>query len=827
MTAFVGIDLGTTNSAVCTFDGEALQVHRSPEQNLVTPSAIYFGPRGRHYGAAAYRHAAFDANRTATLFKRLIGTATPIHIADAGLTLSPEDCSAEILKVLFGYLPEEVRRLGTTGTVITVPAAFNQMQRDATLSAAEMAGIGKVSLMQEPVAAVMAVVRRRQADGTFLIYDLGGGTFDVAIAQCVAGRVTLLDHGGINMCGGRDIDRMLFDDVVVPWARSQFDLPESLNDWPEYTRFRSAALWAAERAKIELSSRTEAIISLSEHELRIKDRAGREIYVEVPLSRTALDLLLKPLIDSTVASAREVLASAHLSAADLDRVVFIGGPTQYKPLRDAVSGALSLPADSQSDPMTAVAEGAALFAESVDWSAEKRGRKATRESKQSVGPLRLEFAYVARTADHRSRVVVKAADLIPSGCEWQIDNLNTGWSSGRMPLSSGAAFDLQLSKDGENHFKIFVFHGAQGAILQTDAITITRTPVVVEGIPASHSVGVAVKERLSGNATKMRWLVRKGDALPRKGTETFRAGEALRANGPGALIFKLYEGEIEQPPEDNRLVGSFKIEGKDFTEGAIQAGDELLCEYEVADSGRLSMAVSVASVSGSFEPGHDFYSRQEGLVDYSNRSKCVADECCAVRQKTEGLSASVSDARLGEVITTLDRAETQAQNATDPESTKLASETVIEARRVLAQVRRDHMEAFRQTELDRELGWFADLREHAKTAELTSYDNLTRSARRALPQKTGEFDQLISEMRRIRSAVLWRQDWWVVSFFETLRDQAHRFDDPVLFRRLVHTGTEALKRDDMERLREVVSALWSKRLAVDPGDEPAEAVNIL
>jgi molecular chaperone DnaK len=90
--------------------------------------------------------------------------------------LTPEECSAEILKVLFGYLPEEIRT-GDTGTVVTVPAAFNQMQRDATLEAARLAGIGKVALMQEPVAAVMAVVRNRQADGTFLIYDLGGGTF--------------------------------------------------------------------------------------------------------------------------------------------------------------------------------------------------------------------------------------------------------------------------------------------------------------------------------------------------------------------------------------------------------------------------------------------------------------------------------------------------------------------------------------------------------------------------------------------------------------------------------------------------------------------------
>ena len=110
-----------------------------------------------------------------------------------------EQCSAEILRSIHAYLPEDVRRRDD-GTVITVPAAFNQMQKDATLSAAEMAGIGTVALLQEPVAAVMSVMRKRSSDGVFVVYDLGGGTLDVALAQSVSGRVSLIAHGGISMC---------------------------------------------------------------------------------------------------------------------------------------------------------------------------------------------------------------------------------------------------------------------------------------------------------------------------------------------------------------------------------------------------------------------------------------------------------------------------------------------------------------------------------------------------------------------------------------------------------------------------------------------------
>ena len=226
---YIGIDLGTTNSAICSYDGEVVQLYKSPEQHDVTPSAIFIDRRGNKYvGSRAYNNAARNPDNAATLFKRLMGTSTPIKLPAVDVVLTPEDCSAEILRVLFGYLPEEIRGNGDTGTVITVPAAFNQMQKDATMSAADSAGIGQVALMQEPVAAVMSVMQQRKSDGIFVVYDIGGGTLDVAIAESIAGRVNLLAHGGIAMCGGRDFDRVLFDSVIKPWLFENFSLPDDI-----------------------------------------------------------------------------------------------------------------------------------------------------------------------------------------------------------------------------------------------------------------------------------------------------------------------------------------------------------------------------------------------------------------------------------------------------------------------------------------------------------------------------------------------------------------------------------------------------------------------
>ena len=227
MKRYVGIDLGTTNSVICTFDGKETTVWKSPEMSDVTPSVIYIDRRGnRFYGRRAYDMAPLNEKNAAALFKRYLGTNMKFTLQ--GQEMTPEECSAEILKVLFGYLPPEISADPETATVITVPAAFNQMKKNATLEAAHLAGINRVTLMQEPVAAVMSVMKAAPGDKTFLIYDLGGGTFDVSVAQSLGSRVNLLAQGGREMCGGRDLDRLIFKRIAAPWPRGPASTP---NPW--------------------------------------------------------------------------------------------------------------------------------------------------------------------------------------------------------------------------------------------------------------------------------------------------------------------------------------------------------------------------------------------------------------------------------------------------------------------------------------------------------------------------------------------------------------------------------------------------------------------
>lgn len=826
---YVGIDLGTTNSAICSYDGESVRLYKSPDQNDVTPSAIFIDRRGNKYlGKRAYDSAAKNPDNAATKFKRMMGTSTPVKLAAVDITMTPEECSSEILKLCFGYLPEEIRNSGETGTVITVPAAFNQMQKDATLAAAEMAGLGSVALMQEPVAAVMCVMKQRNSDGVFLVFDLGGGTLDIAIAESISGRVSLLAHGGVAMCGGTDFDRAILDNVVKPWLTSNFDLPEDFSVNAKYKSLLRMCLWASEKAKIELSAKEDAVISLNESDLGVSDESGSEVYVDIPFTREVLDGLIASKVDESIQSARETLEKAGLSPHDVERIVFIGGPTQYKPLRDRVAFELGIAQSSDMNPMTAVAEGAAVFAESIDWSSQSRGRKNARGALSTGGSLDLSFNYIARTPDSKAKVVAKLGGNAAAGAEFQIDSLDTGWSSGRMALKDGASVELALAKPGENTFKVFVFDSNGGPVaLGDNKITISRTAASIDAIPASHSIGVEARDKLGGRLV-LDYLVREGDQLPKKGKKIFKTEESLRAGSTGSIKFKLWEGEISDPVNDNRFIGMFEIKGSDFDDGVIAAGAEMVCDYEVLDSGNIMMEVSVPSIGGSFHSGRNFYSRQDGQIDYTKASKLVEEQSENTLQRLEEMASKIDDSKLDQARAKLEQAESLGKSESDPETAKQAMDNVQEAKRLLALTRKEHLKDIRQLELDKTIDFFdRAVREHARPTESSAFDNLAKTAQRSIDNNSGDFESHLDELRSKNFMILWRQDWFVIDRFKWLAQDTYLFPDAREHAELVSIGAEALKANDIDKLRAVVAHLDSVRIGSGGEDEMMAGANIV
>lgn len=828
MKSFVGIDLGTTNSAICSFDGSDVRIWKSPEQNDVTPSAIYIDKRGNKYiGKRAYDSAPQNPDNATLLFKRLMGTSTPICMPVLNLIMTPEECSAEVLKVLFGYLPEEMRNDIDIGTVITVPAAFNQMQKEATMEAARLAGIGKVALMQEPVAAIMSVMRTKTSDGVFLVYDLGGGTLDVAVAESIGGRVNLLAHGGIAMCGGRDFDRGIFDIIVKPWLMNQFALPDGFIADPSYKSLIRLSTWATEKAKIELSAKEETIITLTETEVRLRDLNDNEIYLEIPINRAELDEIMEERVKDSINAVRETIASVGLSPNDFERLVFVGGPTNYKPLRDKVSFEIGIPGSINVNPMTAVAEGAAVFAESINWDSQNRSRKNTRGQISSGGSLKLNFNFIARTPENKAKIAVQIVGASSQKEEFEINNADTGWTSGRLALKHGTIVEVALFNAGENNFKVSAFDEFGRTItLADDKIVITKTAATVDAIPASHSVGVEVLEKVGGKSA-IDWLIRVGEFLPQKGKKIYKSAEALKSGSPGSLNFRLWEGEIDNPVTDNRFIGVFSIRGTDFDDGVIPAGADLLCEYEIMDSGNIVIEISVPQIGAAFHSNRNFYSRREGQLDFSADSDLVKEEGEKTLRGLDEISDQIDDPRLDYAREKLDMALNLDEEEADVEKTQEAMEKVLEARKIIAQIRKEKLKQIRQIELNHIVDFNDEhVRQFARPTEEKAFDNLVKTAQSSIDRNEGDFESYLKDLRTRNFEILWRQDWFVIDQFKSLVSSPHQFIDKRLFEELSKAGLEYIRTDNIDKLKEIVYQLYQIQLDSGSVDNLLDPTNI-
>ena len=617
------------------------------------------------------------------------------------------------------------------------------------------------------------------------------------------------------------------DNVVKPWLLENFDLPDDLAVNPKFKTVMRVAAWATEKAKIELSAKEETVIMLSEDEMRCRDSSGNDIYLEIPLSRGRLDELIAERLGESIISARETISKAALSSHDLERIVFVGGPTNYEPLRDKVSFELGISGSTDVNPMTAVAEGASLFAESIDWSSESHSRKSTRGQISTGRGLALTFSYIARTPDTRAKISVQVAGDVAPNSEFQIDSCDTGTTSGRIPLTHNATVDVMLTKPGENLFKVFVFDSDGGPIsMEQDKIVITRTAATVDAIPASHSIGFEALEKLNGKP-ELFYLVRAGDPLPKEGREVFMASESLKAGSLGSLNFKLWEGEIVDPISDNRAIGALKVSGSDFEEGVIPAGAKLECEYKVLDSGLINLQVSVECIGGTFGSGKNFYSRQESGRDYTADSQLVSAEGKEALDRLDMISEVVDDPRIESARKKLGSATSLKQGEAETEKVQEAEQGVKRAKELIAQIKKEHLKEFRQIDLDCVSDYFGEqVREYARPSEATAFDNLSKTAQRSIDRNDSDFEHHLTQLRIRNFDILWRQDWFVVERFKRMLDAPQNFADKNRFEELAATGKQQMQCDDIEQLRKIVYELWGIEISSGPSDETLN-VNII
>ena len=348
MAKVIGIDLGTTNSCVAVIEGGEPVVIANAEGARTTPSVVAFSKTGeRMVGQVAKRQAITNPERTVSSIKRHMGSDYKVTIDDKSYT--PQEISAMILQKLKGdaesYLGGKV-----TEAVITVPAYFTDSQRQATKDAGKIAGLDVKRIINEPTAAALAYGIDKESDQKVMVYDLGGGTFDVSIIEMGDGVQEVLATAGNNHLGGDD-----FDQRIIDWLADEFKKEQGVdlrNDKMAMQRLKEAA----EKAKIELSGVTTSQISLP---FITADATGPK-HLETTLTRAKFNEMTADLVEATMGPVRQALSDSGLKASDLNKILLVGGSSRIPAVQEAIKNFTGVEPFKGINPDECVAVGAAI-----------------------------------------------------------------------------------------------------------------------------------------------------------------------------------------------------------------------------------------------------------------------------------------------------------------------------------------------------------------------------------------------------------------------------------------------------------------------------------
>jgi molecular chaperone DnaK len=800
-TYYLGIDLGTTNSAAAVFDGERISVVRTTQGTLLTPSIVRYDSRGTlTVGAKAAKFLDSDPKNTRAEFKRLMGTASKLDFPAAKLAKLPEELSADVLRSLrndvkdqYGFLPEQA--------VISVPALFELPQSAATTKAALLAGFTKVELIQEPIASALAAGwTASEGVGFWLVYDLGGGTFDASLLETRDGMLRVVGHDGDNFLGGRD-----FDWAVVDWILEEVSKTEGLQISRADAKWASAIRklkHAAEEAKIELTRSETADVSVPE----FIEHEGRTIEVSLTLDRSRLEQLTAPLVQRSIEVCRRLLQAQQAQA--LSRIVLVGGPTMMPWLRRMVSEALQAPFAEGLDPMTLVAQGAAVYAATA-------GLDMQPAKVESTSGCKLWLQFPAMSSDLQPYIVGK---LLPDERgqgdlpqRLRLVRADGMWQSPEMAIDPDGGFVLQveLLPRRPNVFKVEGIL-ADGKVVAMQPATVT----IVQGLtiadpPLSRTIGVA----RASNTVQV--FFEKGTPLPARRTISLTTVESVAPMGATsreefALKIPVVQGEYEQA-HLCRLVGTLEIKSTQI-KASLPGGSQIQVSLEVDRGGQLSARALVPSLNQVFEHVAQLLVPEASVPVLEASLKSATDRMAELRANAFRQGQKSTLERLNKpqkVVVELER-DIAAAKGGDADAAQKARRSLIELDALIDELEVEkHWPELSRKAVRQVTGASMLVTRWGTESEKRLLSDVVSSVEKAQNRKdVSELQRQLRLANELATAAYYRNpDVWEDEFRDAL-SHVERASDQARAQSLVQQGNQALAAGETEKLRDIVEKLW-------------------
>lgn len=797
-----GIDLGTTNSAIAVLKDVSTVIIKNNDDHDVTPSAVNYGKGGQVFVGTRARNTMIDKPQDAYIeFKRRMGTEFSYSFKASGLSKKPEELSAEVLRSLRA---DAARATGEEiqAAVITVPAAFELHQCDATRKAAEIAGLKGSPLLQEPVAAALAYGFQIDSEKAYwLVYDFGGGTFDAALIKAEEGLINVVHHGGDNYLGGSDIDWAILERIVAPKLAQNFDLPEFKRGNLRWERELLKLKRSLELAKIDLTTKESTTLMDCEFE----DDSGEEVDCgEIVLTRAEVVTIAEPIIKRSMEICQKVLQEKKLSASAIQKIILVGGPTKAPYFREILKAGLGIPIDYSVDPLTVVARGAAVFA-----GTQKLDSKFLKPAK--VGEYQVDLKN--KPVGHEIDPIVGGKVSSPSGDSvegftLELVNNKSLWRSGRITLRSDGVFmvNLHAEKGERNTFSIELFDTSGSRQKTVPDHLVYTVGAVIEEQPLIHSMGVA----LAGNDWDR--LANKGTGLPLKGKRNYRTTKPIKVGETdAAIVIPIIEGENELA-DRNRLVGSYPITST-MIKRDLPAGSEVEITLKIDTSRIITLIAYVPALDEEFE--HQFDLRKTN-VSPEHVEKDLEKELKRLRSLLNQ-AQDTNDDKIVEELETLrgsdlvkEIKEAVAAAKGDPDAADKAEKRLLELK-----IQLDAVEtSLKWPALVAEINdWLKDLsqliQDHGDDSQKKFYDSLREDAREIIQKKQAE--RLAKKFKQVQDLyfqVLFSLPSFWVNQFRLLPNKRPQMTDQNKAERLFDMGQQYLEQNNAQGLRNIVHQLW-------------------
>ena len=616
-----GIDLGTTNSCISVPDvnNTCTIIDNIADRMRVTPSAVWISKSGRTVvGQRAYT--CTNPGEVKKEFKRDMGTETVYEFAGSGIKKKPEELSAEVLSSL---RRDAASRTGKEmrDAVITVPAAFNMVQCEATRKAAELAGFKNVILLQEPIAASIAYGAQPDAKEQFwLVFDYGGGTLDVSIISTKDGRLDNITSKGDNHMGGKDLDRLFYENVILPRLRPEYNIGAGLDDVNQ-----AKIMQDVERCKIELSSQAKAFFET----FTAEDNSGKVIDCAFEVTREEFENAIKHEIEKALRIAREALENSCIPEGKINKIILVGGTTFIPAIRDALQSEFNIQLDCSLNPMTVVSEGAALYAASAVVEEETSSTQITEDC------YALDLEYLPVTSEKTTNVVGRIVGTNGTVTRVKIDCIASDtsesalWTSGWcdvLDVKQGI-FDIDINIcnfNGINKYRVSIItnDGSSKKLLSdTFEINYKETSLKLSAPPMPYAIGVLVTD---GKDNRVDWIIEKDTKLPVKKTQVYMLNKTLNPSEDTECEIKFYEGENTLNPDANDLMRVVHIKSRELNRTLI-AGTDVEITINIDES-------RCVSIEG-YVPSFDYELLSETLSSSEENYKNYLLEMEAVEKK--------------------------------------------------------------------------------------------------------------------------------------------------------------------------------------------------